>query len=254
MGATQCSEEGCDRPVHSRGLCQAHYRYEMRRAKDPGIGTRKPGPKPDPTKPYSKHRPAKERVLKPACKYGHPFDEENTYIDPAGSRQCRTCRADRSNKSRAESGVVKSPGVGYGGANRAKTHCPQGHPYEGDNLRLAKDGKRLCHTCSLANGRRQALKRRGLTPEEFQRMLDNQGNRCAICSKEFQGKRRPSIDHDHNCCPGDRSCSKCVRGLLCESCNQGLGFFNDDPALLEAAIVYLGLTTRGDQLTLVVSP
>lgn len=85
-------------------------------------------------------------------------------------------------------------------------------------------------------------------------MLDDQDNRCAICSLEFREKRRPCIDHDHNCCQGDRACSECVRGLLCSTCNTGLGNFRDNPDLLEAAIVYLGLTTRGDQLTLVVSP
>ena len=28
-----------------------------------------------------------------------------------------------------------------------KTHCPAGHPYEGDNLRYTKTGKRTCRTC-----------------------------------------------------------------------------------------------------------
>ncbi len=39
--------------------------------------------------------------------------------------------------------------------NLDKTHCPQGHPYSGDNLRLRKNGHRTCRTCdnarSLAN-------------------------------------------------------------------------------------------------------
>ncbi len=34
--------------------------------------------------------------------------------------------------------------------NLKKTHCPQGHPYSGDNLRLRKNGHRTCRTCDNA--------------------------------------------------------------------------------------------------------
>lgn len=35
--------------------------------------------------------------------------------------------------------------------NRAKTHCPQGHPYSGDNLYVHPDGRhRACRTCRSA--------------------------------------------------------------------------------------------------------
>lgn len=35
----------------------------------------------------------------------------------------------------------------------AKTHCPQGHPYSGDNLRFARNGNRKCRTCNRDRGR-----------------------------------------------------------------------------------------------------
>lgn len=31
--------------------------------------------------------------------------------------------------------------------NREKTHCPQGHPYSGDNLYIKPNGSRVCRTC-----------------------------------------------------------------------------------------------------------
>lgn len=43
---------------------------------------------------------------------------------------------------------------GTGALNREKTHCPQGHPLSGDNLRFASGGKgRVCKTCRAASNR-----------------------------------------------------------------------------------------------------
>jgi len=59
---------------------------------------------------------------------------------------------------------------------------------------------------------------------------------CGLCGRVDQ---RLDIDHDHQCCPGQRSCGKCVRGFLCRPCNVGLGMFGDDPARLRAAAEYI---------------
>src|SRR5262245_26168512 len=40
-------------------------------------------------------------VDKPACKYGHEFTEENTWIDEHGWRWCRKCHARREKERRA---------------------------------------------------------------------------------------------------------------------------------------------------------
>ncbi|MGW7594475.1 endonuclease domain-containing protein [Streptomyces asiaticus] len=69
--------------------------------------------------------------------------------------------------------------------------------------------------------------------------MQRQGSACAICGIEFKEPGHAHIDHDHSCCPGKRSCGKCVRGLLCGGCNNGLGRFKDDVNVLQAAIEYL---------------
>jgi hypothetical protein len=44
--------------------------------------------------------------------------------------------------------------------NSKKTHCPQGHEYSGDNLRLKPNGHRGCRTCELEQQRARARKKR----------------------------------------------------------------------------------------------
>lgn len=77
----------------------------------------------------------------------------------------------------------------------------------------------------------------GITPEQYDNMVEERGGRCDICG-EIPNKKL-YVDHDHSCCLGRRSCGKCIRGLLCSTCNLILGTFNDDIELLKSAILYL---------------
>jgi hypothetical protein len=68
------------------------------------------------------------------------------------------------------------------------------------------------------------LNRYGLTREQFDQLLDEQGHACAMCLSSFEDGQKVCIDHDHACCPdGKRSCGNCIRGLLCNDCNTALG-------------------------------
>ena len=66
----------------------------------------------------------------------------------------------------------------------------------------------------------------GLSLKDYEDMLVSQGGGCAVCGRE-PGDRRLHVDHDHACCAGKKSCGKCVRGLLCVTCNVWLGFFEN---------------------------
>ncbi len=85
--------------------------------------------------------------------------------------------------------------------------------------------------------RKATLKRKyGLTPQQFDLMVWEQNNKCAICFSEMTN---PHVDHDHSCCPGKDTCGKCIRALLCTNCNTSLGGFKDSQELLLRAVSYL---------------
>lgn len=69
--------------------------------------------------------------------------------------------------------------------------------------------------------------RYGISPEEYQILLAKQDGVCAICGGPPKGKRRFSVDHDHKCCPGEITCGRCIRGLLCITCNVQLGTYEN---------------------------
>ena len=58
----------------------------------------------------------------------------------------------------------------------------------------------------------------GLDSREYDRLLSSQDGVCFIC-KKLPGRKQLAVDHDHSCCPGEYTCGKCIRGLLCPTCN-----------------------------------
>ena len=97
--------------------------------------------------------------------------------------------------------------------------------------------RKVCSSCitkqkeerkeeTLSNTRKRIY---GITPKRYKDLLEKQENRCAICREPFVSS--PRVDHCH--LTGD------VRGLLCQCCNSGLGFFRDCITYLQRAEDYL---------------
>ena len=72
------------------------------------------------------------------------------------------------------------------------------------------------------------ITRYGVTPEQYDQMLLEQGGFCVICDLPMG---RPDLDHDH--------ATGKVRKLLCASCNKAIGMMQEDPDRLRAAAQYL---------------
>lgn len=107
-----------------------------------------------------------------------------------------------------------------------------------------------CKSCVCAQKRIEQpdrrLKRYGLTAGEYNARITEQNGKCAGCGL-LQQAHEWHVDHDHACCPGERTCGKCVRGLLCRDCNLALGFARDDIARLLGLADYLaGFRGNGD--------
>ena len=73
-----------------------------------------------------------------------------------------------------------------------------------------------------------------LEKEDYERILEDQDNKCKVCGKEFDSNSRSTRLHIDHCHGSDE-----VRGFLCNNCNIGLGYFCDDPKILQSAAEYL---------------
>ena len=79
------------------------------------------------------------------------------------------------------------------------------------------------------------VRKYGINYEQRNKMVQDQNGKCAICECELTWDHRKTtslhVDHCHE--------TGTVRGILCASCNMGIGCLQDDPAILRSAVNYL---------------
>lgn len=217
-------------------VCQA-CRNRLRRKVE---GLKRPGRKPDPSRPRSRYGTQREgspnQVLKgkklateEACANNHPWTEEGTYwrTDPNDGVTRKICRICQRNAQRKSKGLPPIPDdTPFAKRHGTENHCPRNHEYTPENTYLVEGKWRRCRKCTQINLIRRTY---GLEPEQIDQLLQLQDYKCPICQRPFEGT--PHVDHDHS--------TKEVRGFLCNNDNNGLGRFEDDVERLQRAIDYL---------------
>lgn len=110
-----------------------------------------------------------------------------------------------------------------GGKKKICTGCGDELPLEMFNVdkRRPRGKCRRCHNI---------WNRYRITYYQFVEMLEKQDHKCLICEGNINDKAAV-VDHCHS---GGH-----VRGLLCGSCNRGLGNFRDNPEFLVNAALFL---------------
>lgn len=101
----------------------------------------------------------------------------------------------------------------------------------------------------LCNSHMARAKRFSLSALQMQMILDKRY--CDSCGEDSL-LAESHIDHDHSCCPRlvRRSCGNCTRGILCRTCNLGIGLFGESIEKMQKAVQYLSaIVARTDTVS-----
>ena len=157
---------------------------------------------------------------------------------------CKECQF-RSNGKRKELAAKRAELAARGlkDCTKCKEVKPVGEFFKASN----SDGlASRCKVCTKEADPRKARDGRlrhfyNITIEQYESLLDAQDGVCAGCLRP-PAKSKDGVlcvDHDHTCCPGNKSCGKCVRGLLCDECNTSLGKLQDSRETLLRLAEYI---------------
>jgi hypothetical protein len=209
----RCSVGGCDRSHYARGYCNPHWR-RWKRNGDPGtveIASPVGGL-------CSFDGCGRKHASKGLCPSHYAQQRRGLQLVPLNDR-------------------VNPRGRDADGNKRCST-CKQWLP-ETEFQRVTRKPDGLSGRCAGCSRDRIVRSRYGISAAQYDGLLAQQDGACAICRGVNESGRAMAVDHDHACCPGDKACGQCVRGLLCSNCNLAIGLLREDVARLQAAIGYL---------------
>jgi hypothetical protein len=166
------------------------------------------------------------------CREAKPIVEFSPSYVKRGRGTCRDClkaSAPRSSERRAKWHVV----------NKGRLNAQARERYARDPDKARADARAVYARRKARHGAAWAEEvHRGLlrskfkiTPEEYAEMLSAQGGACACCGGVNENGMRLAVDHDHS--------TGMIRGLLCGTCNTGIGALGDGADGVRRALAYL---------------
>lgn len=118
----------------------------------------------------------------------------------------------------------KSKNALYGRASRCKI-CA------GEAARVSHAKNKGCPKRARQVKSRYLERTYEMTIDDFESMVLDNGGTCEICNCKLDMSGLTHVDHCHK--------TGVVRGVLCSTCNRGLGYFKDNVEVLEGAVKYL---------------
>lgn len=175
------------------------------------------------------------------CKIHGDLELKHIYFLPNSNHKfCKICqhinKRNSENKLKNESKYIElRKGIEIFKCEKCKYHKNRHEFYE----TTLKKKNIWCKICIREHTRKSNLKIKfGITEEQYNELLKKQNNKCAICNKEedvihhsSKSTKKMSVDHCHK--------TGKIRGLLCNRCNFGIGYFRDSIELLGNAIRYM---------------
>lgn len=228
-----CIECGATKPleqfwIHRRSVDGYSHRCGTCMRSRVGFGRTKGKPSPSDGN-YLKHCPRCRRALPLDC-----FDS-NRANTQGTQAYCKECLY-RDKPSETE---------------RTCTICKETSPIS--NFHKCGSGHQSC--CRACNTERARVakyaEKYGITVAEYDAMNEAQKGLCYLCGKPEKRTiwgKIPRLSVDHNHATGQ------VRRLLCYDCNQGIGLFKEDTALLARVIAYLNSFSDLEDPTSVLFP
>jgi hypothetical protein len=113
----------------------------------------------------------------------------------------------------------------------------KGRLYAKKNIFRYKKNKKIWRINNPDKVKSEKLKWRfGISLEQYKSLLLDQKNQCGICNRKFDSSNHtdskyPCVDHNHT--------NGIIRGILCRSCNSGIGGLKDDPIFLQNALLWI---------------
>lgn len=210
-----CSMDECDQPAIALGLCDAHYRTNLRHGTTVsplGYGRRRKHPL------YNiwswQARTEEGRV--------EAWEDFWQFVADAGDRPSpKHCAR------RHDSQAAWAPANFYW------------HEQGEKGLALKEQASRWRKKNPMRSKGHHLRQHYGISIEQYSLMHEAQDGKCAVCGNSGDsynnsvkgGGKTLVVDHCHD--------TKIVRGLLCTDCNRALGMFKDSPEILANAIRYL---------------
>jgi hypothetical protein len=157
------------------------------------------------------------KAWKPATLEFYPRHRTGVGLNP----QCRSCRRERhaeyyqTHRQSISAYIAK-----YRRDNRGRI-----------NIQKACKREESPSQTRLGDRRRVIKRKYRISVEEYEARLASQGGRCASCGGVFSASETPHLDHCHH--------TGKLRGFVHQTCNMGMGLFQDDPGKLRAAADYI---------------